>query len=111
MESTDVKRCCPSEVCDMCHTRTKSRNGATQCAGCMQNTCRHCSLKQSIYQTSARTGKPLTEYFCITCVKKVVDGFPPPRKLTSFSEDIDRNRGGSSISNSGPDASNAPFLV
>ncbi|KAG2940728.1 hypothetical protein PC115_g2402 [Phytophthora cactorum] len=77
----------------------------------MQNTCRNCSLEQKIYQPSGRTGNPLTENFCIPCVRKVVGGFPSQRKLTSFSEDFDRGRGGSSITDSGPDDSNGSFLV
>ncbi|KAG1708741.1 hypothetical protein DVH05_022366 [Phytophthora capsici] len=99
MESADVKLCYPSDVCDVCHSRAKSNN-AVQCAGCMQNTCHRCSVEQAIYQTSARTGKPLTENFCIPCVRKVVGGFPPPRKLTSYSDDFDRTGGGSSITDS-----------
>ncbi|KAG2820291.1 hypothetical protein PC129_g1407 [Phytophthora cactorum] len=106
MESVDV-----NEVCDVCHTHSKSHNGTAQCAGCMQNTCRNCSLEQKIYQPSGRTGNPLTENFCIPCVRKVVGGFPSQRKLTSFSEDFDRGRGGSSITDSGPDDSNGSFLV
>jgi hypothetical protein len=73
-----------------------------------QNTCRNCSLEQAIFQTSARTGKPLTEQFCIPCVKKVMGGSIPPRKLTSFSEDVDQLRGASSVTESGLDGS---FLV
>ncbi|EGZ21523.1 hypothetical protein PHYSODRAFT_329457 [Phytophthora sojae] len=36
IETADVKRSLPSDVCDVCHARCKSRSGTTQCAGCMQ---------------------------------------------------------------------------
>ncbi|RLN43822.1 hypothetical protein BBJ28_00006078 [Nothophytophthora sp. Chile5] len=63
-----------------------------------------------IFQTSTRTGKPLTEHFCIPCVKKVTGDMLLQRKMT-VDDDTRETRAESSVSDSGADDTVNAFLV